>query len=249
MTVRAAVAFAAVLLVGCAGAQPLLHTAQALPPGKVTIGAGVAGRLTTLETTPETDNTPPAVVEDFALAPGIAPWAAGRVGIVGDNEAGLLYSGRTLRADFRHAFKIDPIYLSIGLGGSALLPRGRLGDSDLGSVAGGGADLPVLFGWTSDAELYSVWFGPRAGFEIFSGNILESELTLTGRDDTYVPFSGKQIYVGGLIGAKIGFRMIHAALELDIDYHFADGTFGEDEETFGVEQLSVTPAGAIILTF
>ena len=195
------------------------------------------------------------LLEDFAVAPGVGPWGAGRVGIPGENEAGITYAGRSFRVDVRHAFPVGDLHLSLGVGGSALVPRERGGGDDLGAVTGGGADVPILLGWVSDAELYSVWFGPRGGFEILTGSIVESEFLPGGREDVKVPFSGKHFFVGGLLGAKVGFRTFHVALEVDVNYHFADGTFGEGSPLGGgiieasVGQLTICPAGALLLTF
>jgi hypothetical protein len=144
------------------------------------------------------------------------------------------------------------------------VPRERTGGEDLGNVYGGGGDVPIILGWVSDAELYSVWFGPRGGFEILGGSIVESEFLPGGRDDVKVPFSGKHFFVGGLLGAKVGFRTFHVALEVGVSYHFADGEFGEQggEGPLGpgtsgegsvieatLQQLTVVPAGALLLTF
>lgn len=234
---------------GCAGSTPLLHPAHTLPAGRVMVGAGVAGHLGALEAAEVVgEDTSEPVLEDCAVAPGVAPWAAGRIGVDGDNEAGVTYSGRAFRVDFRHAFELDPLHLSLGVGGSALIPRRRGGDADLGSAYGGGFDLPVLLGWVSDAELYSVWFGPRGGFEYLVGEVLESELSSTGRGDTFVPFEAKHGFVGGLLGAKVGFRNFHVALEVDVAYHFADGTFGEVPADVSLGQLTISPSGALLLT-
>ena len=246
---RPLVVLAVACSLGCAGSTPLLHPAHTLQPGRVMMGAGVAGHLGALEAADIVgEDTSEGVLEDFAVAPGVAPWAAGRIGIDGDNEAGVTYAGRSFRVDFRHAFKLEPLHLSLGLGGSALIPRRRGGDADLGSAYGGGFDVPVLLGWVSDAELYSVWFGPRGGFEYLVGDVLESELRTTGRGDTFVPFEARHGFVGGLLGAKIGFRNFHVALEVDVAYHLADGTFGEVPTDVSLGQLTISPAGALLLT-
>lgn len=239
---------------GCAGSTPLLHPAHTLSPGRVTMGAGVAGHIGALEVAEVSgdDKTEP-VLEDFAVAPGVSPWAAARIGIVGDNEAGLTYAGRAFRLDFRHAFDIEPLWLSIGAGGSAFVPRPRGGDDDLGNAYGGGFDVPILFGWVSDADLYSVWFGPRGGFDYLKGSVLESELLAGGREDAFVPFDAQHGFVGGLLGARVGFRSFHVALEVDVSYHFANGTFGtgtsgESGRDASLGQLTVSPSGALLLT-
>lgn len=253
----ALLAIASIAVSGCGGAGPLLHPAHVLTPGKVTVGAGVAGRLAGLDTDEDVDADLAAasdVVEDFAIAPGLSPWASGRVGIVGDNEAGLTYTGRAFRVDARHAFDLGPLDLSLGLGGSALIPRPRGGDADLGSVYGGGGDLPILFGWKSDAELYAVWFGPRAGFEIIAGRVIESEVSSIGSTERFVDLSGRDFWFGGVAGAKVGFRSIHVAFEIDVAYHLISGEIGASAESGGgseveVGQLSISPGAAIILSF
>lgn len=233
-------------LVGCAGGAPLLHAAHTLPPGVVGAGVGVVGNVPALDVEPAPNDKSVEILEDFAVAPGVGPWLAARVGLPADNELGLTYAGRSIRLDARHAFRVgDEIYLSLGAAGSGLIPRER-GD-DLGSVHGGGGDIPILLGWRSDAELYSVWGGPRAGFEILRGDIAGSELSETADPDTLIPFSGKDVWFGGLLGAKVGFRTFHVAIEVDVAYHLADGTFGELEGAIG--QLTITPSGALVLTF
>lgn len=235
---------------GCAGSTPLMHPAHTLSPGKISVGAGVAGHIGALQATEISgDDKSEPVLEDFAVAPGVAPWAAARIGIEGQNEAGLTYSGRAFRVDFRHAFDIAPLTMSLGGGASALIPRRRGGDADLGSVYGGGADVPILFGWKSDADLYSVWFGPRGGFEYLRGEVIESEFIIGGRPDTFVPFAGWHGFVGGLLGARVGFRSFHVVLEANVLYHFASGTFGEDPAyDSAIGQLTVSPSGALVLT-
>jgi len=214
------------------------------------MGAGVAGHVAALDAAQVSgDDTSEPVLEDYAIAPGVAPWAAARIGIDGNNEAGITYAGRAFRLDIRHAFEIAPLHLSLGVGASALIPRPRGGGDDLGSAYGAGVDVPILLGWVSDAELYSVWFGPRGGFEYLRGDVIESEVLNGGSDDTYLPFEGTHGSIGGLLGMKVGFRTFHVGLELNVAYHFVNGTFGDSpvqESSFG--QLTVSPGGALLLT-
>lgn len=239
------------LAIGCGGASPLMHPAHVLPEGKVSVGAGAAGQIAALERAqPVRDDKSAPVIEEYAVSPGLSPWASGRVGITGDNEAGITYAGRAFRVDFRHAFNLDPVYLSLGAAGSGVVPRAKGGGDDLGSAYGGGGDVPILVGWKSTADLYSVWAGARGGFEILNGSALESEIIQGGRTDVFLPFAGKHFFVGGLVGTKVGFRNLHVALEVDVLYHFGDGTFGENEEhEASVQQLTISPGSALILTF
>ncbi len=241
----------AAAVAGCGGASPLMHPAHVLGEGKVSVGAGAAGQIAALERAqPVRDDKSAPVLEEYAVSPGISPWASGRVGIAGDNEAGITYAGRAFRVDFRHAFALDEVDLSLGIAGSGVVPRAKGGGDDLGSAYGGGGDIPILIGWKSTAELYSVWAGPRVGFEILSGSALESEILQGGRTDVFLPFEGKHFYVGGLVGTKVGFRNLHVALEVDVLYHFGDGTFGESQEhEASVQQLTISPGSALILTF
>lgn len=238
----------AAALAGCGGAAPLLHPAKVLEPGRVQVAGGVAGRLVALDRSALLDEAS-GVLEDVAVAPGMAPFVGARVGIDGDNEAGLAYMGRAIRLDGRHAFDLgDAWRLSVGAGASALLPRPRGGDADLGSVYGGGGDLPVLVGWSSEADIYSVWIGPRGGFELLRGRILETELSASeAASADFVAISGTHAFVGGVLGMRVGFRSIHVALELDLAYHRAWGTLGQREAD--VEQLGIAPASALALSF
>lgn len=228
-----------------------MHPAHVLPEGKVSVGAGAAGQIAALERAqPERDDKSAPVLEEYTVSPGLSPWASGRIGITGDNEAGITYAGRAFRVDFRHAFELDPVFLSLGLGGSGVVPRAKGGGDDLGSAYGGGGDVPILIGWKSTAELYSIWAGARGGFEILSGSAVESEVLQGGREDVFLPFSGRHFFVGGLVGTKVGFRNFHVALEVNVLYHFGNGTFGESQEReASVEQLTISPGSALILTF
>ncbi len=235
-------------LSGCAGGVPLMHPAHVLRPGEVSFGAGVSGQFkaepeqTTAQKTPDTAAT---LLDNLAVAPGVAPWISGRVGIVHDFEGGITYTGRELRIDGRHAFPLGPLKLSVGLGGTALVPRPLPGDA--GSVSGGGADLPVLLGWSSTADLYAIWFGPRGGFEILTGHVLVDQLDPSAPDTEVANVSGKHFYVGGVAGFRVGFRYFHAALELNVEYHAAMGSFGAEDVT--AHNVSVVPAGAMALSF
>jgi len=227
----AALVGAALSLLGCGAGAPLLHPAHVLNPGNVSAGAGLSGELSLGAASIPADGS---TLAQLAAAPGVAPWINARVGLVGDNEAGLTYTGRSLRLDARHAFALGTAALSVGLGGSVLAPV-RPGNDVGGSVFGGGVDVPVLFGVHSKSDLYALWIGPRGGFEALNGEVLGTHV------------SARHLFGGFVFGVRGGFRHVHVALELDGAYHRADGTlFGASA---GASLFALTPSGALLLSF
>lgn len=224
-------------LVGCGGGAPLGHPAHVLSAGKATIGAGVAGTFA-MESSP----TVPASVarlRDMAIAPDVSPWVAARAGFGGGFEGGLGATTRALRVDARRAFELwnRSWALSVGMGASALLaapPRGAAT-----GVYGVGLDIPVVLGWRSRADLYSIWAGPRLGGEILSG-----QLDLSGVATTA---SGRSLNLGGVVGLRAGLRHLYAVVELDFAYRAAEGTVGP--EAVSVRGVTLTPFGGLVVSF
>lgn len=237
-------------LVGCGGGGPLLHPAHVLPPGGVTVGAGLSGQLALKslpsQTTPASRNDGP--LQDLGVAPGVAPWVSGRMGVAGDNDLGLTYSGRAIRIDGRHAFGIGKAALSLGLGASAIMARRPGEGSNVSGVFGGGADVPLLVGVKSASDIYAVWFGPRGGFEIMGGRLQLGTDAMPSVFDVHA----RHFYGMLVAGLRVGFRHVHVAIELDAGYHRVDGTFkgpsGAESSTH-VQQISLTPAGALEVSF
>jgi hypothetical protein len=230
---------------GCGGGAPLLHPAHTLNPGDVAMGAGLSGRVALLPPDAPTglDGKEAAAgaagLEDLTIAPAVAPWVSARIGLEGANEGGLTYSGRAVRLDGRHAFGLGTPTLSVGLGASVLSARRPGNSPDDRSVFGGGLDVPVILGVTSSADIYSIWGGFRGGFEVLRGAVTEGSAAKE--------LSGRHLYAGFVAGLRVGFRHVHVALEIDGAYHFAGGTIGE--RAVGIEQLSLTPAGALTVSF
>ncbi|MDI3286171.1 hypothetical protein [Polyangium sp. 15x6] len=239
-----ALALCALGLGGCGGGVPLLHPAHVLSPGKVTLGAGLSGRpvLAALPSAPGTDAAPiERALQDLAIAPAVAPWVGGRIGITGSNEAGLTYSGRSVRLDGRHAFTLSKsVSLSMGLGGEVILARSGV-DGGVGGGTGGGLDVPLLLGWKSTGELYSGWIGPRAGISWVRGSVLPDDATKP------LALAGEHVRVGMVAGFRLGFRHVHVALEIGGDWHTVSGSLGETDVSF--DQFSLTPAGALVVGF
>lgn len=249
---KIAPALAVLLLAGCGGGAPLLHPAHVLPPGGVTVGAGLSGQLA-LRPLPASATgvvKNEGALQDLGVAPGVAPWVGGRMGVAGDNDFGLTYAGRALRVDGRHAFSIGRrAALSLGLGASAIMAHRPGSGSDVSGVYGGGADVPLLIGWKSTGDLYSVWFGPRGGFEIMGGRLQLGE----GMSAAAYDVSARHYYGMLVAGLRVGFRHVHVAIELDGAYHRVDGAFGVagkgGKVSTNVQQITLTPAGALEVSF
>lgn len=181
-----------------------------------------------------------------ALAPGVAPFAAARVGVGAGFEGGIGYTGRAVRLDLRRAFTLSEASdLSIGLGVAAPLygrDAGSLPNVDLSKLRGYGADLPILVGWESAAGLYKVWAGGRGGFERVS---LENVSTdpRPGVTDGGIPLSAERFWASGVAGLAVGFRSLHVALELQAAYVTVRGSY--DGTTQSVSGFSLTPATAL----
>lgn len=239
---------AASVLAGCAGGAPLLHPAQVLPAGAMSVGAGLSGQVALKPISPAPTNVEEqGSLQSLGVSPGVAPWVSGRLGFAGSNEAGITYSGRDVRVDGRHAFSLGKPTLSIGLGVSALIPHAPGSGSDPSGVYGGGFDVPVLIGVQSASDIYAFWFGPRGGFEYLAGGIQLADQTVP------LDVHATHEYASLVAGFRVGFRHVHVAVELDATYHHADGDFvpsGSMATTsVSVQQLTLTPAGALEVNF
>ncbi len=241
MRAPAAALVVAIGTVGCGGGVPLLHPAHVLPPGRVEVGAGTSGELA-LQTSVTGSS---ATLQELAVSPGVAPWASGRVGIDGDNEGGLTYTGRTVRLDGRHAFPIGGLALSMGLGASAIAAHQPGHAFDASGVYGGGLDVPILIGFHTRGDLYSLWLGPRGGVEFLRGRLAISDVGQP--NETLVNAEATHAFIGGLIGFRVGFRHVHVSVEGSFAYHHASGKLGNTPMT--LDQTSVTPGGALQIAF
>ncbi|HEU4405914.1 MAG TPA: hypothetical protein VFS43_11660 [Polyangiaceae bacterium] len=245
----------------CGGSSPLLHPAHVEPEGVVVAGAGVSGQITlggaeqaVLDARAASPGGAPAAdprtyrrgaVALASFAPGVAPWVGARVGLGGQNEAGLAYTGRSLRVDARHAFGDERWAFSAGAGAHGVLRQREddpgLSGLDLNEVSGYGFDLPLIAGWQSDAGLIRAWGGLRLGYERLGGRVG------LGEPDP-VSLSAWRAWGGGLVGLAMGFRHVYVALELDAAYHRAEGRLG-DERGLELEGLTLAPGGALLGRF
>jgi hypothetical protein len=267
------------LLTACGGGAPLLHPAHTLPEGDVAFAAGTSGRFALgslqraesdlddaaatpggAQTDQERQGFAKGTFSRIAVAPGVAPFVAGRVGLGHHNEAGLSYTGRGARLDGRHAFEWPSLALSVGAAANGAFahpdnePRAAPGAGaglrtmSLTSLSGYGLELPVLFGYRSSADVVKLWTGLRAGFERdhFNVSLVEAPDALVGAKGSATRYWG-----GGLVGFSIGLAPVEVRVEVDAAYESVHGalTLSPGDLTGDVAGWSLTPAMAISAKF
>lgn len=261
---------------GCGGGAPLLHPARTLPTGDVRAAGGVSAHIAagslaedlrtarevaardgTGQSSPGAPGSNPTYAKGAlvaaAVAPGLAPFVGARVGVGNRFEGGLAYTGRAVRADMRRSFDSSESgwSLSLGVGASAALYGRQTGTDlpnvDLGALHGYGADIPILAGWQSVSGLYTLWFGPRVGFE----RVVLETLTSEPKDVTIgvppIKLDANRFHAGGVLGIATGFNHVHVALEAGIGYQIVRGSYNQNEVT--VHGLTITPGSALWWTF
>lgn len=186
-----------------------------------------------------------------AVAPGLAPFAAARVGIGRQYEAGLAYTGRGARVDVRRGFGDGAWRYSAGLGGSVALYGRQQGSDlpyvDIGALRGYGLDLPLLAGWQSPAGIYELWFGARGGFEHVSIEQVRSEPKPDGFGAKPIGLDANRFYGGAVLGLAVGFKHVHVALEGSVAYQVVNGSYNDTSAT--IRGLTISPATALWWTF
>jgi hypothetical protein len=273
-------------LLGCGGGAALLHPAHTLPVDTVSVGAGVSGQFgssglnTTIDDGRAAASQPltnPASARAYAegvlaqalIAPGASPWVSARAGLAGNNEAGLTYTGRSLRLDGRHAWDLsDDWALSLGLGASGTLLRpdrhsaGSMSPADTPnssqaefepSARGFGADVPLLFGCRLLEGFGDIWFGPRLGFEHLNGSL---EADQQAPSSAHFDLSGNHFWGGLVAGFSLGIPPLWLRFELATAYHHLSGDLTTGSTGSGVDfgdleasGWTFSPSGAIVGKF
>lgn len=245
-----------------------------LAEGKTTVGAGVSGTFLSGQAArdlseargvplaagdgasiPASESSREAYARGAAavaaLGPGIAPWVSARAGLPYDTEAGITYTGRSVRLDARHAFQGERLALSVGAGVSAPLMSQAASSSQLAGLslaqksgtASFGLDAPLLVGYRSQSGIVSVWMGPRFGFERIG-----AEARLAVESPAKVgDFSLERVYYGGVFGMAIGFRHLYGAIELDASRQSFSGEFLGSE--LSATAFTLAPAAALVAKF
>ena len=254
-------------LAGCAGGSPLLHPAQTLDIGVVRAAAGVSANVAVGSIAddvrvardlaaknvdvPGTPGSNPqyarGALVTAAVAPGLAPFVAARVGVGGRAEGGVAYTGRGVRIDMRRSFESGNFALSVGAGVTGAFYGRQQGSPlpnvELTALHGFGADAPVLVGWRSSGGFYEVWAGGRAGFESDTIESATSEPKAVSIGTPPIHLAATRYYGGGLVGVGTGFRHIHVALEIAAYYQSATGDYNDTHVS--ISGVSLSPATAL----
>jgi len=247
---------------GCGGGVPLLHPAHVLPSGRPAFAIGMSDRILlgdSQHALDEAGQAPPGApptrdqraargaLVALAEGPAIAPFAAARVGIPLSNELGLSYSGQAVRGDVRHAFDWGAYALSAGFG-----VTGRFGhtpsdlppSTDLSGAHGVGLDLPILFGYRTDAELISVWGGVRGSLDHWSGSVSLDP-------NPAFELDARRWSVGPIVGMSVGLPPFWVSAELELDYGKVTGSLDRPGTHYDakIDGWSARPAGALTAKF
>jgi hypothetical protein len=220
--------------------------------------------LESVGSTPNSDATfLRGAFRNTVTAPGVAPWVGGRVGLGSNNEASLIYTGRSLRVGARHAWLWGPYALSAGGGAASVLTRQNKSNtpgSDDGldprgvdwPAAGFSLDLPLSFGWSSSAELLSAWFGARAAFTSLYGDFP----FITGGQRVAAEADAQHLQLGGFAGLSVGVDPFWVRVELAAHWNqiwaqaelpWADAQTDTVRDSF--DAFLLFPAAALVLQF
>ncbi|HKQ69115.1 MAG TPA: hypothetical protein VJT73_07240, partial [Polyangiaceae bacterium] len=109
-----------------------------------------------------------------------------------------------------------------------------------------GIDVSILLGWRSTAEVVNLWVGPRGGFERARGEANVRPVDGPG-GSVGGDFTLRRLYGGGVVGLGLGFRHVHAALELSASFQKVTGScIGFDVD---VNAFTLSPAGGLVVRF
>ena len=187
-----------------------------------------------------------------ALAPGLSSVLTARAGMAWGAEGGITATGHGLRIDVRKAVTNGPFAFSAGIGGTGVRGRpGASGDEELAGlsvegVKGGGVDVPLLFGWRSDAGLLAFWAGARGGYERLGGHLcLRCDAQSGAVAAAPVDWSAGRAWGGGVLGFRAGFRHVFVSIEVDGSYQRISGRIEDGLGDLKVSGFTIAPAGAL----
>ena len=92
-----------------------------------------------------------------------------------------------------------------------------------------------------------LWLGARGGWQHVDVDNLTSEPGSAQLGAPPISLSATQFWGGGVLGAAVGFRHVHVAMELDASYASVSGDYNETHAH--VAGVSLAPAAAFWWSF
>jgi len=188
------------------------------------------------------DDTPGGGVDllGFTRRGGVSPLASVSLPLGDRTDLGFQAAGSALALSIRHAFPLGEQTRLVGglapFGGVVLL------DDPAGDRSAVGPRVGAHMPWVVALDvggIYEAWAGARAG--------IEHARCRLDRDGAELTMSGTLLRTGALVGLGVGFRRLHALLELAADHEW--WWMGGDIEPSSRSGLSLTPAFALRLRF
>jgi hypothetical protein len=233
------------LLNACAPVLPALSGGGTTPTGRVDVAVGGAARvpLGSLAAPERLGDAPPereVDVQGFTRRGGLAPLVSVSLPLGDRTDLGFQAAGSALALSIRKAFPLGEQTRLIGglapFGGAVLLDERGGGGSAVGPRVG--VNMPWVLA-LDVGGVYEGWVGARAGIEHARCRLEQERSELTMR--------GTLLRTGVLLGLGVGFRRLHALLELAADHEW--WWMGGDIEPSRRSGLSLTPAFALRMRF
>ena len=223
-------------LVGCAPALPSFTGGRTTPEGRGDVALGGSARVPLGDLSRPVDGP----LLGLMSSGGVAPVGFFRVGVARGWDLGVLVAGPSGRLELRGGVRLGSLARFVGgvgvYGGG--LTREATDPQGAGDGFRVGALVPLVL--TLDlGGIFEAWGGVRLGFEHVGGGLALGGIRTTG-DAT--------AFRGGLVvGLAVGFRRVHALLELAADYEYWRGQLG----SLGFERqgVALVPAFGLRVRF
>lgn len=224
------------LLFGCAPALSSFSGARTTPAGREDIALGASVRA------PLGDLARPVDGPLLGLMSpgGVAPAGFFRVGIARGWDLGVLVAGPNGRLELRTSVRLGTMArFTAGISGyGGGITREATDAEGRGDGYRVGALLPLVFALDLGG-IFEAWGGVRLGFEHVGGQIVTGDIVDRGHATAFR---------GGLVvGLAVGFRRVHALLELAADYEYWRGQLSS--VSFERQGIALVPGFGIRVRF
>jgi len=240
---KAWLAGAVLCLGGCAPAFPTMSGGSTTPSGRVEMSVGGAARvplgdLGSRERLSAGNDEQSVELLGFTRRGGMSPLATVSLPLGSRLDMGLHFAGSALELHLRRGFEVGKQVTLIGglapLAGWLLLEDEQEQRSAVGWRVG--AHMPWVLA-INIGGIYEAWLGARAGVE-------HGQCEL-GEEPGSIEMDGEVYRLGALLGVGIGFRSLHALMELTADREW--WRVGGDIAPGTRTGFSLTPAFALRL--